>query len=334
MLTLYAATGDHVARIDLDLDPLRATTTLVLPAVGAQVVAVDPADPRRVFAGTFDDGIFRSVDGGATWENRTANLPTRRLSAIMVSDQEQANGVSVVYAGTEPSALYRSVDDGRTWHSFPAMLAVPSQPTWSFPPRPGTSHVRWIAQHPADPATLYVAIELGGVLVSRDAGRTWEDHRATGQADAHALATHPRATDRVYAAAGGGVARSNDAVRTWERLDTGLRHRYAWGLAVDAGNPDLWYVSAGSGPRTLHSMAGNSDAVLYRRRGEAPWQPISGPDAFAPYVLIAPPDMPQALIVGMHDGELRFTANTGDSWQCAPTGFDRIISLVLAPAVS
>ena len=51
-----------------------------------------------------------------------------------------------VYAGTEPSALYRSDDGGETWHELESLLELPSRPTWSFPPRPWTSHVRWIAQ--------------------------------------------------------------------------------------------------------------------------------------------------------------------------------------------
>src|SRR5690606_22240731 len=112
----------------------------------------------------------------------------------------RVNGLSVVYLGTEPSNLYRSEDNGATWQGFPSLLEVPRQPTWSFPPRPWTSHVRWITLHPADPATIYVGIELGGVIRTRDGGQTWDDRKPEGQHDAHALATHPAAPDRVYEA--------------------------------------------------------------------------------------------------------------------------------------
>jgi hypothetical protein len=53
-----------------------------------------------------------------------------------------------IYAGTEPSALFRSDDGGRTWRELRALLDLPSSPTWSFPPRPWTSHVRWIPPNP------------------------------------------------------------------------------------------------------------------------------------------------------------------------------------------
>jgi hypothetical protein len=50
---------------------------------------------------------------------------------------------------------------------------------------------------------------------TRDGGQTWEDRKPGSQPDAHALATHPAAPDRVYEAAGGGVARTDDAGDTW-----------------------------------------------------------------------------------------------------------------------
>ena len=50
-----------------------------------------------------------------------------------------------VYAGTEPSRLFRSDDRGESWRELKALLELPSRPRWSFPPRPWTSHVRWIA---------------------------------------------------------------------------------------------------------------------------------------------------------------------------------------------
>lgn len=64
----------------------------------------------------------------------------------------------------------------------------------------------------------------------------------------HALATHPAAPGSAYEAAGGGFAESRDFGETWEGADAGLRQRYAWGLAVDAADPDLVHVSAASGP--------------------------------------------------------------------------------------
>ena len=93
----------------------------------------------------------------------------------------------------------------------PDLLELPSHPSWSFPPRPWTSHVRWIAPSPHDADLVLVGIELGGLMRSTDAGESWEYHRPGAQRDVHSLAWHPTAAGRAYEAAGGWTAWSEDA---------------------------------------------------------------------------------------------------------------------------
>ncbi len=174
-LGLLAATGDAVARVTV-LDG-EADVGLTLKGSGAQCVAVDPHDSLRAYAGTFDEGIYRTLDGGQSWDSVGGPLPHKRVLSIAISASDRRDGRSVVYAGTEPSNLYQSGDDGRTWEALPGLLDIPSAPTWSFPPRPWTSHVRWIAPHHLDPDLLFAGIELGGVMRSRDRGQTWEDRK-------------------------------------------------------------------------------------------------------------------------------------------------------------
>ncbi|HET7091890.1 MAG TPA: hypothetical protein VFI22_00380, partial [Thermomicrobiales bacterium] len=188
MLTLFAATDRDIARIALrGADAARAESSLTV--VGAMCIAADPNDPNRLLVGTFEQGAFLTEDGGETWRPVGAGIPHARILSVAISPCDRVNGKSVLYAGSEPSNLYRSDDDGATWRDFPALPALPSAPTWSFPPRPWTSHVRWIALHPTDPQTIYVGIELGGVMTTRDGGATWEDRKPGAQPDAHALAT-------------------------------------------------------------------------------------------------------------------------------------------------
>jgi photosystem II stability/assembly factor-like uncharacterized protein len=256
-----------------------------------------------------------------------------RVLSIAISPVDQVNGRSVVYAGTEPSRLYRSDDDGATWQPSPALTELPSVSTWSFPPRPWTHHVRWIAFHPTDAATIYVGIELGGVMVTRDGGATWADRQEGSQFDAHVLATNPAAPERVYEAAGGGVSVSSDAGRAWQPADGGMDRHYTWGLAVDAVDPDLWYVSASYGARQAHSSSGNAEGVIFRRRGEAVWQALGGdsalprPSPTMPYVLGAPRDCPGTLIAGLHNGQLILTEDAGDTWRPLATGLNSLLAL-------
>lgn len=179
MARLYAATGDGIARLDEAGEAW--TVELSLPGSSAQCLAVDPADPDTVYAGLREGGARRSVDGGQSWID--CRLPEPAVFSLAVSAADGA-----VYAGGEPSRLFRSDDQGESWRELEALLELPSRPSWSFPPRPWTSHVRWIAPSPHDPDLLLVGIELGGLMRSSDAGQSWQDHRSGAQPDVHSLA--------------------------------------------------------------------------------------------------------------------------------------------------
>jgi hypothetical protein len=325
----YAATGDGVARVVVGARGA-AEVEVGLENSGAQCVAVDPHDANRLYAGTFERGLYRSLDGGASWARVGDGIQHARVLSVALSPSQVERGRAVVYAGTEPSGLYRSEDDGATWRSLPALLEVASAPTWSFPPRPWTSHVRWIAPHHSDPLLLFVGIELGGVMRSRDGGETWEDRKPGSYHDSHVIATHPRDPRRVYEAAGEGVALSTDAGDTWRFADEGLRHRYVWGLAVDGIDPDLWYVSAAPGPAQAHGGRGHARAALYRKRGAGEWQIVMGAahrlDRM-PYALLTLPDHPGAVVAGFDDGRIHVSHDRGESWRELEATLPGIVAL-------
>jgi photosystem II stability/assembly factor-like uncharacterized protein len=306
MTDLVAATGDGVAAITAG--GASATATLALERSGAACIAADPRDPALVYAGSRGQGVFRSDDGGATFDD--AALPHGDVYSIAVGPVDGA-----VYAGCEPSILFRSSDRGGTWVELASLREIPSAPTWSFPPRPWTSHVRWIAPSPHDAERLLVGIELGGVMLSEDGGETWKDHRPGAQPDCHALAWHPAAEGRAYEAAGGGAAWSFDGGDTWRAADDGRDRHYTWALAVDPDDPDRWYLSASPGPRQAHGSAGAA-AHLYRWRGEGPWERLGGglPDELdsMPYALCAADG---SLFAGLADGRLYRSDDGGDVWR-------------------
>ncbi len=322
MTRLYAATGDGIARLD-ERDG-GWTVEVSLAGSGAQCLAVDPSDPDTVFAGLREAGVRRSRDGGRTWDD--CALPSPGVFSLAVGAVDGA-----VYAGTEPSALFRSDDGGESWRELTALVELPSQPSWSFPPRPWTSHVRWIAPSPHDAALVLVGIELGGLMRSADRGETWEDHRPGAQRDVHSLAWHPRAPGRAYEAGGGGAAWSDDAGETWRPADEGRDRHYTWSVAVDPEDPDLWYVSASTGPYRAHG-GGDPEARIYRRSGNA-WHALSDglpePLPAMPYALVT---TPERIFAGLADGEIWESADRGDTWRaCSLTG-DALTSLVALAA--
>jgi photosystem II stability/assembly factor-like uncharacterized protein len=237
-------------------------------------------------------------------------LPEAGVFSVSVSAADGA-----VYAGTEPSRLFGSEDGGESWRELDALLELPSRPTWSFPPRPWTSHVRWIAPSPHDADLILVGIELGGLMRSIDRGATWQDHRPGAQRDVHSLAWHPRVRGRAYEAGGGGAAFSDDGGESWQPADEGRDRHYAWSVAVDPDDPELWYISASTGPYAAHGR-GDPQARIYRQRGGEPWRLLADglpePLPAMPYALVATDGR---LFAGLADGQIWESSDRGDSWR-------------------
>ena len=325
MSRVYAATGDGVARLDESSGGW--TVELSLEGSGAQCIALDPHDSDTLYAGLRGGGVLRTTDGARTWLD--CALPADDVFSLAVSG---SNGA--VYAGTEPSALYRSDDRGGTWRELTALLDLPSRPTWSFPPRPWTSHVRWVAPSPHDAGVILAGIELGGLMRSTDGGESWQDQRPGSQPDVHSLIWHPNARGRAYEAGGGGAAWSEDGGDTWRPADDGRDRHYTWSVAVDPVDPDLWYVSASTGPFAAHGR-GDPRAHVYRREISG-WKALGGglPDPLPgmPYALVATEGR---LFAGLANGALWESPDRGETWRtCELDGvpLDRLVALAVSEA--
>jgi photosystem II stability/assembly factor-like uncharacterized protein len=314
---LYASTGDGIARLNQSGEGWEVT--LSLSGSGAQCLAVDARDADVVYAGLREGGVQRTGDGGRTWVD--CALPRSGVFSVAVSAAEGA-----VYAGTEPSALFRSDDGGETWRELTALLELPSRPTWSFPPRPWTSHVRWIAPNPHDADLLLVGIELGGLMRSTDGGASWQDHRPGAQRDVHSLAWHPQVVGRAYEAGGGGAAWSDDGGETWRSADAGRDRNYTWAVAVEPSDPNAWYVSASTGPFAAHGGR-DPQAYIYAWRG-GEWRALAGglpePLPAMPYALVA---SDAQLYAGLADGQLWESTDRGETWNACTLEGDPLIRL-------
>ncbi len=246
-----------------------------------QCLAVDPLHEEQIYCGTFDQGLWHSTDAGATWKHVADGIPPKSVMSVAISQTEQVAGYSVIYAGTEPSAIFRSEDRGKSWMELAEVRKLPSAPTWSFPPRPWTSHIRWITPDPVVPGRVFAAAEAGALIRSLDGGRTWEDRKPTGPFDTHTLVMHRLAPNRLYSAAGDGFMRpgngfvqSEDGGENWHRPDEGLDYNYLWSAAADPATPDTLVISAAPGPQQAHGLE-SAESAIYRRSGGNPWQKVS-----------------------------------------------------------
>ena len=172
---------------------------------------------------------------------------------------------------------------------------------------------------------------------STDRGETWIDHNPQAHSDAHMLLTHPLAPDRLYEAAGQGIARSDDRGDTWARLGQSLDRHYAWAQAVDPADPDLWYVAVSRSPSAAHG-GGDGQARLFRSRGSG-WEAVDGWGDSAelrrmPYSLVTLPDQPGRLIVGLRGGAVLVTDDAGQTWSRSAVRLPDVIELAVAPGIA
>jgi photosystem II stability/assembly factor-like uncharacterized protein len=77
-------------------------------------LSVDPSNPNVVYAGTQTLGVYKSVDGGATFAASNVGLTSRRMSRSGNVAIDPTNP-STLYAGTEAGGVFKSIDAGATW---------------------------------------------------------------------------------------------------------------------------------------------------------------------------------------------------------------------------
>jgi hypothetical protein len=234
-----------------------------------QCIAFDPNNPNRAYCGTFGGGLWKTDDGGQSWDSiGKKQISSSDVMSVSVSSLERgknSNGFNTVYVGTEPSAFYRSDDGGESWDKMSSLNNLRSSSSWSFPPRPWTSHVRWIESDKTKPGYVYAAIEAGALVQSHDGGRTWIDRVQGGPYDTHTLTTHKKMPGRLYSAAGDGYFESYDYGQTWKRSVAGLGdYDYLFSLAVDSGDSQTIIVSAAQWPYKAYSLE-DAESLIYRR---------------------------------------------------------------------
>jgi photosystem II stability/assembly factor-like uncharacterized protein len=232
------------------------------PPRGGRVTTVTgvPSQTRTFYMGVASGGVFRTTDGGASWQPITdGKVPVASTGSIAVAESDP----NVIYLGTGSDDIRSNVSTGRGVYK-----TTDGGQTWTFAGLYDAGQIGAVRIDPANPNVVYVAA-IGnafkpnserGVFKTTDGGKTWRKtlfiSDSTGAAD---LELQPGNPNVIYAsmwrgerkpwtiisgAKEGGIYKSTDAGEHWTKLGGGLPTNLFGksNLAVTAANPNRVYA--------------------------------------------------------------------------------------------
>ena len=291
-----------------------------LGPTGGEVTAfiINPLNSQEMYAGTFGGGVFKSTDGGATWQNSSSGLIDLYIQSMAIDPKNP----DTVYAGMYKYGVYKSTDGGLTWSAT----------------GPGLNQDAIVYDLQVDPQTpdiLYAGTRRwtlvftwqppwgGGVYKSIDGGDSWTvQNNGLTEDWVYSLAIDPTNPATIYAASHSqGVFKSVDSAATWKAMNNGLSDLAGRSIMVDSLHPQTVYFG------TWHT-----GGVYKTSNGGTSWQQISsGLGGAKIYKLLIDPVDPTTVYAATYLTGLYKTTNSGSGWKLVGYGADFITSVGVDP---
>lgn len=261
-------------------------------------LAINPAIPSTLYAGTFSDGVYRSTDGGRNWMliNNGMKDYIAVVNAIAINPQNP----DVLYAGTTMGA-YRSRDNGGSWERISTGL--------------DSLYVVSLVINPKNPDLLYAGTS-GGIYRTNNGGMQWSasnkglmvDMRISAMSlGVNSIAFDPKDPAHLYTGTAKGLYQSRDGGSTWKRSDQGIDELFVTAVApAPAENGQK--IQGADDPAPL-LYAGTNRALYQSRDGER-WEKILEKDISA---ITFDPQRSEVLYIGTGNGIFR-SEDRGKSW--------------------
>lgn len=247
-------------------------------------LAPDPVRPQALFAGTEGAGVWRTLDGGASWAPTTEGI----LPSSIYSLDGSSSGAPSIYAGTS-SGLYLSNDGGQSWQSLTEVIL---------------SNALSVAVAPANGQTAYVGTLEGSVFKTTNGGLNFSrvSDGLPPAENIRLLRVSPLSEQIVYAITSGGrLFLTENGGGEWHELRPGMTG--ALSFSIHAEKP--WILLLGT--------AGNG--LLRSVSGGLEWEPVApaGGSAFVTAIATLP-SQPSVFYAGTQDGLLKST-DEGATWE-------------------
>jgi photosystem II stability/assembly factor-like uncharacterized protein len=281
--TIYAASLGHVWAANADRGVFRSTdggkswqkVLFVNDTTGASDLVMDPRNPKVLYAGMWQvtrrpwilesggaaSGIYRTTDGGDTWQKLTNGLPAGIVGriglAVAPSNPEH------VYALVESRSgvLWESRDAGDHWTMVSNDRSIQARPFYF-------SHL-YVPQNDED-RIYFLSYDI---LLSTDGGKNSHIIARGVHPDHHSLWIDPRDADHLIEGNDGGVYVSMDAGEHWRYLDNLPIEQY-YSVAMDDRVP---YTVCG-GLQDNNGWCGPSASLKGGGIGPSDWQTFVGGD--------------------------------------------------------
>ncbi|MFZ1087200.1 MAG: hypothetical protein WAN35_19730 [Terracidiphilus sp.] len=308
-------------------------------------IAADPSNPCVLYAATFTDSIYSSVNCGINWFADNAGIQMLEIYGIAVNPK---NGLDL-YVGTHTTGVYRSVDGGLNWSNSGFIGSGSNGTIWS------------LAIDSTTPNILVATDEIG-IYRTTDSGLNWKQSSDVGSIP---LAIDPENSSVMYSGSYQSVLKSINSGESWTSYTTGLPSTPPWAIAVDPA--DSFSVYAGTlGSGVYHSTDGgqqwsactaltypyvealsfdrNTPAALYAGStvglfmspdGCQSWFPVTGglPAYFFTDVLAFDPSNTNIFYAAGFQGIYK-TVSGGQTWVAANSGLQSLYveSLAIDPS--
>lgn len=323
------------------------------------------ASDHLIYVGTVGEGVWRSDDGGKSFERRSRGMfvecDVRALAAHPTTPRVIYAGTSegvyrsddrgdhwarldsplnqlvtwsllvsphepdTLYAGTRPAQLFRCTDAGRSWTQLGASIGQLCNNIVY-------NRVTTLLADPDDRSGLWAGIEIDAVRHSTDGGDSWVRlETGLSSQDIHGLAIIPGpGARRILATTNNDLNVSTDEGLTWKPQE--VRRHFDWpycrGLAQKADEPKVIFLGNGDGPPgQVGALWRSADAGRTWTRAQLPCVPNSTVWGFAVH-----PAQPRLILAYTVSGEVYRSTDGGHAWDKLPREFGEIRALLWAPA--